>query len=151
MAKRVSLQRLSQLTGERGSQFASILCLHIYCKYSGFAPPCGTIMEPQPVKVIVNGKGKAVFLLPIMPKMTINMAKSNFKGSISRQTNSRIPIAVNEKTIPYQKFLTEKNAKNKAYCFILSNGLFEAFAEFCKTYRSSNPHKDCLEVLLSNF
>lgn len=54
------------------------------------------------------------------------------------------------KTVPYREFEIEMNAKNKAYYFILSNGLLEAFAEFCKTYRSSDPHKDCLEVLLSN-
>ncbi len=54
------------------------------------------------------------------------------------------------KTVSYRKFEIEKNAKNEAYYFILSNGLLEAFAEFCKTYRSSDPHKDCLKVLLSN-
>lgn len=48
------------------------------------------------------------------------------------------------KTVSYRKFEIEKNAKNEAYYFILSNGLLEAFAEFCKTYRSSDPHKDCL-------
>lgn len=52
--------------------------------------------------------------------------------------------------VPYHKFEIEKNAKNKAYYFILSNGLFEAFMEFCETYRSSDPHKDCVEYLLSD-
>lgn len=54
------------------------------------------------------------------------------------------------KTVPYRKFEIEKNAKNEAYYFILSNGLFKEFAEFCKNYHSSDPHKDCLELLLSN-
>ena len=54
------------------------------------------------------------------------------------------------KTVPYRKFEIEKNAKNAAYYFILSNGLFKEFAEFCKNYHSSDPHKDCLELLLSN-
>lgn len=54
------------------------------------------------------------------------------------------------KTVSYRDFEIEKNAKNEAYYFILSNGLLEEFAEFCKTYRSSDPHKDCMEVLLSN-
>ena len=54
------------------------------------------------------------------------------------------------KTVFYRQFEVEKNAKNKAYYFILSNGLLEKFAELCKTYHLSNPRKDCLECLLSN-
>lgn len=54
------------------------------------------------------------------------------------------------KTVSYRKFEIEKNAKNEAYYFILSNGLLEAFAEFCNTYRSNDPYKDCLDFLLSN-
>lgn len=53
------------------------------------------------------------------------------------------------RTVSYQKFETEKNAKNKAYFFILSNGLYDAFREFCNNYHSSDPHEDCLEILLS--
>lgn len=77
------------------------------------------------------------------------MAKSNFKGQIGRQTNRRINIAVSKNTIFYQKFLTEKNAKNKAYCFILSNGLLEAFAEFCKANRHNEFHQNCIKTLIS--
>lgn len=54
------------------------------------------------------------------------------------------------KTVSYRKFEIEKNAKNEAYYFILSNGLLEAFAEFSNTYRSNDPYKDCLDFLLSN-
>lgn len=54
------------------------------------------------------------------------------------------------KTVSYRKFEIEKNAKNEAYYFIISNGLLEEFMKFCKNYRSSDPHKDCLKVLLSN-
>lgn len=53
------------------------------------------------------------------------------------------------RTVSYQKFETEKNAKNKAYLFILSNGLYDAFREFCNNYHSGDPHEDCLEILLS--
>lgn len=69
-----------------------------------------------------------------------------------KENNSTQNFAPNSaKTVSYRKFEIEKNAKNEAYYFILSNGLFEAFAEFCKNCRSSDLHKDCLEVLLSNF
>jgi hypothetical protein len=49
----------------------------------------------------------------------------------------------------YSKFLTEKNAKNKAYYFILSHGLYDHFAAFCKNYHSDDPHRDCLNILIS--
>ena len=54
------------------------------------------------------------------------------------------------KTVSYRKFEIEKNAKNEAYYFIISNGLLEEFMKFCKNYRSSDPNKDCLDFLLSN-
>ncbi len=77
-----------------------------------------------------------------MPRTNEIRAKAN---------NSNRNFAPNSaKTVSYHDFEIEKNAKNKAYYFILSNGLLEAFAEFCKTYHSSDPHKDCLEFLLSN-
>lgn len=52
------------------------------------------------------------------------------------------------RTVSYHEFEIEKDAKNEAYSFILSHGLFKEFAEFCKTYHSCNPHKDCVKSLL---
>lgn len=46
-----------------------------------------------------------------------------------------------------RKFEIEKNAKNKAYYFILSHGYYYEFREFYRKYQSGNPHKDCLGVL----
>jgi len=45
-------------------------------------------------------------------------------------------------------FNIEMNAKNEAYFFILSNGLYNQFADFCKNYHSSNPHKDCVNSIV---
>ena len=65
--------------------------------------------------------------------------------------NSNRDFAPNSaKTVSYRKFEIEKNAKNTAYYFILSHNLLDEFAEFCKSYRSSDPHKDCLDFILSN-
>lgn len=57
---------------------------------------------------------------------------------------------ISAKTVSYRKFEIEKNAKNKAYFFILSHNLLNEFEEFCKNYHSDDPYKDCLELLLSN-
>ncbi len=45
--------------------------------------------------------------------------------------------------VSYEKFLIEKNAKNKAYSFILSQGLLDKFREFINAYDSHDPHEDC--------
>lgn len=66
-----------------------------------------------------------------------------------RSTVTSTPTPNSARTVSYHKFEIEKDAKNEAYSFILSHGLFKEFAEFCKTYHSCNPHKDCVKSLLS--
>lgn len=77
-----------------------------------------------------------------MPKTGSFRVKSN------NSTLKSAPISA--RTVSYRKFEIEKNAKNEAYYFILPHNLLDEFAEFCKSYRSSDPHKDCLDFLLSN-
>ena len=77
-----------------------------------------------------------------MPRTNENRVKAN---------NSTRNFAPNSaKTVSYRKFEIEMNAKNRAYHFILSNGLFDDFVDFCKKNNSSDPHKDCLDFILSN-
>lgn len=48
----------------------------------------------------------------------------------------------------YKRMLEiEKNAKNRAYYFILSSGLYDAFYLFCRTQQPSNSHEKCLSQL----
>ncbi|MDR2653267.1 MAG: hypothetical protein LBC68_13345 [Prevotellaceae bacterium] len=51
--------------------------------------------------------------------------------------------------VSYASFKIEKDAKNQAYYFILSNGLLDQFAAFCRNYHSDNPHRDCVNHLIS--
>lgn len=77
------------------------------------------------------------------------MPRTNeIRVKLNNSTLKSAPISA--KTVSYRKFEIEKNAKNEAYYFILSHNLLDEFAEFCKSYRSSDPHKDCLDFLLSN-
>ena len=78
-----------------------------------------------------------------MPKYNEIRVKANNSNRNSASDSAR--------TVSYEKFEIEKNAKNKAYYFILSHGLLKEFAEFCNSYHSSEPQKDCLEFVLSNF
>ena len=47
-------------------------------------------------------------------------------------------------------FDIEKNAKNKAYAFILACGLFSQFAKFCQHCHSDDWHDTCLKQLVIN-
>ena len=42
---------------------------------------------------------------------------------------------------------TEKDAKNRAYAFIIAQGLFSKFAEFCELTRDLEPHELCTMML----
>lgn len=46
------------------------------------------------------------------------------------------------------KFTIEKNAKNRAYAFIIAAGLFHKFAEFCEETKDIDPHDLCLTTLV---
>ena len=54
------------------------------------------------------------------------------------------------KSVSIEAFNIEKDAKNQAYFFILSKGLLDSFAEFCKIYHSDDPHRDCVMSLIKN-
>lgn len=48
------------------------------------------------------------------------------------------------------KFEIEKNAKNKAYAFIIAAGLLEQFSEFCKAFQNTEDwHKVATTLLVS--
>lgn len=49
------------------------------------------------------------------------------------------------------KFEIEKNAKNKAYAFIIAAGLLEQFSEFCKAFQEDTEdwHKVATTLLAS--
>ena len=46
-----------------------------------------------------------------------------------------------------KQYDVEKNAKNKAYSFILSSGLLNRFAEYCRSNYSDDWHDTCLRQL----
>ena len=78
------------------------------------------------------------------------MPKSMNNYSSTNNSNANVTSAHETREQLYSKFLIEKNAKNKAYFFILSHGLLKQFSEFSKNYQSNYPHKDCFNYLLSN-
>ena len=74
-----------------------------------------------------------------MPKTTKNASSVKNSSAQARQYGA--------KSVSIEAFNIEMNAKNKAYYFILSKGLLDSFAEFCKIYHSDDPHQDCVNYL----
>ena len=64
-------------------------------------------------------------------------------------TEPRLPIygIVPGSTIK-EKFEIEKNAKNRAYSFILSRGLLYEFRDWCKATDKINPFELCKHFLI---
>ena len=95
-----------------------------------------------------------------MPRSREICARANNSTPITRRGSARTASRVSGKQDTEQSleqlldelaeaFEVEKRAKNTAYYFILSNGLLDRFADFCRNYRSRDPHRDCVEYLLS--
>ena len=64
-----------------------------------------------------------------------------------RSTVTSISTPTSAKTVSYEKFEIEKNAKNKAYYFIMSQGLIREFANFIRTCECSDSHAAIVDQL----
>lgn len=73
------------------------------------------------------------------------------KSECSRSIVCSTSAPTGAKTSPSykEKYEIEKNAKNKAYFFILSHGLIDQFSDFCKSYQPTGPHDACVALLYS--
>lgn len=96
---------------------------------------------------------------PIMPKTGTICVGAKYSTTSTRRSSAKTASRVSNPDADQsiadvlieltEAFNAEKDAKNKAYLFILSNGLLDRFADFCRDYHSCDPHKDCVEYLLS--
>jgi len=74
------------------------------------------------------------------------MTKRNENASMAKYSNRTGTSAHETRRSLFSKFLIEKDCKNQAYSFILANGLYHQFAEFCSSVRVNNHHADCLFI-----
>ena len=81
--------------------------------------------------------------------VTPNGAKSVSVATIQLQCNNPYSIACFEDFLSEasQCFDVEKNAKNQAYEFIFSRGLFREFSLFCMQTDSKNSHVNCVKYI----
>ena len=74
------------------------------------------------------------------------MRKENYKyapayGRIARAKQTE------QDTVSREEYEMEKEAKYKAFYFILSNGLLKQYQLFSRHYQSTDPQADCINYL----
>lgn len=83
------------------------------------------------------------------------MKKSTKSKTAGNTVTVTIPCSNPHSIATYDDFFNEakrlcnveKDAKNKAYHFILSKGLLTEFGDFCKLTRGINDHECCVDLL----
>lgn len=74
----------------------------------------------------------------------------DYEVRVGRKNSNPTLTPHRAKSVSYEMFKLEMDAKNKAYVFILSNNLLDKFRVFCRNYKSSNPHQDAINYLYYN-
>lgn len=54
------------------------------------------------------------------------------------------------KSVSYEQFKTEMDAKNRAYAFILLCDLYDEFVAFCRLDEQIDPHEEAVNYLCNN-
>jgi hypothetical protein len=54
------------------------------------------------------------------------------------------------KSVSYEQFKTEMDAKNRAYAFILLCDLYDEFVAFCRLDEQTDPHEAAVNYLCNN-
>lgn len=72
-----------------------------------------------------------------------NLGKSTNNSNVQTELSTDFIVELTS------KYLIEKNAKNKAYFFILSNNLLDKFQKFCAEYKDIDAHEACVKFINS--
>lgn len=122
------------------------LTLHIH----GFVPPCGALMRPLPLWCRTTGKAEPFFISARQTfSVMSNTREKCLNGKITPRSNR--PAHDTSESI-YSKFLIEKQAKNQAYGYILSQGLLRDYIAYSRGESCSLESVDeRLEMVLKNF
>lgn len=110
---------------------------------------CRFLAEREAIAFLLSNTLKFHSGMPRTNEICGGAKHSNTNARRSSARTASIPKSKRTYKELAEAFEVEKNAKNEAYYFIISNGLLDQFADFCRNYRSRDPHKDCVEYLLS--
>jgi len=97
---------------------------------------------------VLGGIRAVAFSLFINYLFFHSMPRTNENAS-EKKSSTLASASDGTTSVSIEAFNTEKNAKNEAYYFILSHGLYKHFVEFCRSYHSSSPNRDCVNCLIS--
>lgn len=124
----------------------------------GFVPPCGALMRPLLCECKVTGKAEPIFIF--CPQrtsiMSIPDSRKECSNGITTPHKTRTPTKrgltkaqLTEQLNQYtHRYRIERNAKNQAYAYIISEGKLCGFADFCRKYPEADWHAACLTGLL---
>lgn len=119
----------------------------------GFVTPCGALMRPQPLLGVGQRDMQNRFLFSANTN-SFEMSKleeKNLQGvkysnpSASKLTKKQLIQELNKSQ---DNERIERDAKNKAYAYILSEGKFYGFADFCREFPDADWHAACLTGLI---
>lgn len=121
-----------------------------------FCTPVANCNGMPALEVLVNGKGRTVFLFSACNKpfseMT-NTEKMGLSGKHSTHTLSHHPLmhtAKKGRKRAYKPlFEAEKNAKNKAYSYIITSGQLEDFASYSRITSGMDHHAICVGAIVA--
>ena len=100
----------------------------------GSVTPCRCLMARLPLWCRTTGKAEPFFISAQQTFLVMsNTREKCLNGKDTPRSNRR---AHDTSESIYSKFLIEMQAKNKAYDFILSNGLLEEFIKFSRSKHS---------------
>jgi hypothetical protein len=95
---------------------------------------------------LATWRGDSLSFLYTLVFLYMPNSKKNYIGV--KYSSARV-TPDSAKTVSFKEFQTEKNAKNSAYYFILTIGLYDQFNDFLKNYHSDDPHADVVGYFLS--
>lgn len=138
--------------GERTRQILTgiFYALLIY----GFATPCDLLMQSRPLCGDGQWEVRNHSLFSAHETDSFKMSENrekNLQGvkysnpSASKLTKAQLTEQLNQYT---HRYSIERNAKNRAYAYIISEGKLCGFADFCRKYLVADWHAACLTGLL---
>ena len=86
-----------------------------------------------------NNREATAFLM-YYTSNSLQMPRNKNLGKNMNNSNAQTELSTDLIVELTSKYLIEKNAKNTAYFFILSNNLLKEFQKFCAQHKGGNPN-----------
>ena len=151
MGNRLSLHRLRQrqcfvTIGVMGYFYAHLLA-YILQRYMAVKSRRMLITPSYKHCLLRDREATAFFMFNSI--FFLKMPKTGNIGMSTKHSNAQTELSTDLIVELTSKYLIEKNAKNTAYFFILSNNLLKEFQKFCAQHKGVDAHQACLKFIKS--